>query len=86
MSNISIYLNKEQQRKLDVLTSKGLAENINKKAESVEIERSRSAVIATIIEREYNKRIEAEMIADAVLIDRDNLGWSEEERQCQAID
>ncbi|MEN9519868.1 MAG: hypothetical protein RLZZ381_2456 [Cyanobacteriota bacterium] len=83
MTNISIYLNEQQQKKLDALTKKGLAQEI---AENIPTERSRSALIGLMVEQEYLKLIEAEMIADAVIIDQENLGWSEAEESCQIID
>lgn len=85
MSNISIYLNKEQQNKLDILTKKGVARDLFKKAQTSK-ERSRSALVAILIEQEIEKLTEAEMIADAVKIDNHSLGWSEEEEQCQITD
>jgi hypothetical protein len=86
MSNISIYLNDSQQKKLDLLTSKGIAEDLKKELNFISTERSRSALIGLIIEREYAKLLEAEMVADAVTIDSEYLGWSELEEQCQTID
>ena len=84
MSNISIYLSQELQNKLDALAKEGLAD------EQIEIlpdntcERSRSALISTIIEREYQKKVKSQMIADAVIIDREELGWTDEEEECQS--
>ena len=86
MSNISIYLNREQQKQLDTLTKKGLAEELTDRLNKVQSERSRSALVAILIEKEYKKLLEAEMIADAVIIDRNNLGWNQEEERCQTID
>jgi hypothetical protein len=86
MGNISIYLNDSQQQKLDLLASKGIAEDVKKNLSSVSTERSRSALVGLIIEKEYAKLLEAEMIADALVIDREDLGWSEAEEQCQIID
>jgi hypothetical protein len=86
MGNISIYLNDSQQQKLDLLASKGIAEDVKKNLSSVSTERSRSALVGLIIEQEYAKLLEAEMIADALVIDREDLGWSEAEEQCQIID
>ena len=37
-------------------------------------------------QNKVQKLEEAEMIADAVEIDRENLGWNEEEEECQIID
>lgn len=81
MTNISIYLTEEQQKKLDILAKKGLAQDLPNKAK-----RNRSTLIGLLIEQELNRLEVAEMVADAVEIDRLNLGWSEEEEQCQIID
>ena len=86
MGNLSIYLNDEQQQKLDSLAKKGLAEDLQDAQASLRVKRNRSTLIATLVEREYKKLIEAEMIADAIAIDTENLGWSEEEELCQIID
>ena len=85
MPNISVYLTEEQQQKLDMLAKKGLAQDLlaNK---TTKIERSRSSLIALLVEQEANKLEEVEMIADAVEIDNRQLGWSEEEQECQIID
>ena len=85
MTNISIYLTQEQQDKLNILMKKGTAKDLSNKAKTT-IERSRSALIGILIEQEIEKLMEAEMIADAVEIDNQNLGWSEEEEKCQIID
>ncbi len=85
MTNISIYLTQEQQDKLNILMDKGIAKDLSNKAKTT-IERSRSALIGILIEQEIEKLMEAEMIADAVEIDNQNLGWSEEEEKCQIID
>ena len=85
MPNISIYLSEEQQQKLDLLTKKGLAQDLLANVVTT-TERSRSALIALLVEQEARKLEEAEMIADAVEIDRHQLGWSEEEQECQIID
>lgn len=85
MSNISIYLTEEQQQKLDILTKKGLAQDLFKSVET-RTERSRSAIIGVLIDQEIKKLEEAEMIADAVEIDNCQLGWSEEEEKCQITD
>lgn len=81
MANISIYLTEEQQKKLDILIQKGLAQDLPKGEK-----RNRSALIGLLIEQETNRLELAEMIDDAVKIDSLNLGWSEEEEQCQIID
>ena len=86
MGNLSIYLNDEQQQKLDSLAKKGLAEDLQDANSQISPKRNRSTLIATLVEREYKKLIEAEMIADAIAIDTDNLGWSDEEELCQIID
>ena len=86
MSNISIYLNSSLQKKLDVLTAKGMAQDFESQVERIPTERSRSALVARIIEQEYDKLIETEMIADAVAIDNDNLGWDSQEEECQITD
>lgn len=86
MGNLSIYLNDEQQQKLDSLAKKGLAEDLQDTEAQVPVKRNRSTLIATLVEREYKKLIEAEMIADAIAIDTENLGWSDEEELCQIID
>lgn len=85
MPNISVYLTKEQQQKLDMLAKKGLAQDLLVHT-AVKTERSRSSLIALLVEQEANKLEEAEMIADAVAIDNCQLGWSEEEQECQIID
>ena len=81
MANISIYLTEEQQRKLDTLVEKGLVEYL-----PTEAKRNRSTLIGLLIEQEINRLEIAEMVADAVAIDNLNLGWSEEEEQCQITD
>ena len=86
MANISIYLNHSQQEKLDILTKKGLVEEQENIADNISPERNRSALLGLMIEREYQKLIEAEMIADAIEIDRENLGWNEQEETYQIID
>ena len=86
MGNISIYLNDSQQQKLDLLARKGIVEDRKSNLGSISTERSRSALVALIIEKEYAKLLEAEMIADALVIDSEDLGWSEVEEQCQIID
>ncbi len=85
MPSISIYLTEEQQQKLDLLTKKGLAQDLLSKI-STKTERSPSELIALLVEQEINKLEEAEMIADAVEIDKLQLGWNEEEEECQIID
>ncbi|MEM8780048.1 MAG: hypothetical protein AAGF26_14475, partial [Cyanobacteria bacterium P01_G01_bin.49] len=83
--NISVYLTEEQQQKLDLLAQRGLAQDLLANT-AIKTERSRSSLIALLIEQETNKLEEAEMIADAVEIDNCQLGWSEEEQECQIID
>ncbi len=85
MPSISIYLTEEQQQKLDLLTKKGLAQDLLSKL-TTKTERSPSELIALLVEQEVNKLEEAEMIADAVEIDKHQLGWNEEEEECQIID
>ena len=85
MPNISVYLTEEQQRKLDMQAQKGLAQDLLANT-AMKTERSRSSLIALLIEQEANKLEEAEMIADAVAIDNSQLGWREEEQKCQIID
>lgn len=85
MPNISVYLTEEQQQKLDLLTKKGLAQDLKANA-TCKTERSRSSLIALLVEQEARKLEEAEMIADAMEIDNSQLGWSEEEQECQIID
>ena len=85
MPNISIYLTEEQQHKLDILTKKGLAQDLFTGIDTAP-ERSRSAIVAILIDEELKKLEAAEMIADAVEIDNEHLGWSEEEEQCQITD
>lgn len=77
MTNISIYLTEEQQKKLDFLVERKL---------STEAKRNRSTLIGLLIEREIDRLEIAEMVADAIEIERLNLSWSEEEAQCQIID
>lgn len=77
MANISIYLTEEQQKKLDILVERKL---------STEAKRNRSTMIGLLIEREIERLEIAEMVADAIEIDRLNLSWNEEEAQCQIID
>lgn len=84
MPNISVYLTQEQQQKLDLLIQKGLAQDSILDASRKK--RSRSSLIALLVEREARKLEEAEMIADAIEIDNFGLGWSEEEQKCQIID
>ncbi len=81
MTNISIYLTEEQQKKLDTLVKKGMAQNLPTGAK-----RNRSTIIGLLIEQEINRLEITEMVADAIEIDGLNLGWSEEEEQCQIID
>ncbi|BAZ47267.1 hypothetical protein NIES4102_43130 (plasmid) [Chondrocystis sp. NIES-4102] len=79
MSNISIYLSSEKEKALD-----DLIEYYSKR--SVLKSLNRSALIDHLIEQEA-QRIEIEqMVEDAVYIDENDLGWSEEELSCQAID
>lgn len=85
MPNISVYLTEEQKQKLDLLTKKGLVRDLTANATN-KTERSRSSLIALLVEQEARKLEEAEMIADAIEIDNCGLGWSEEERECQIID
>ena len=85
MPSISVYLTEEQQQKLDLLTKKGLAQDLLSSV-TTKTERSRSELIALLVEQEINKLEEAEMIADAVEIDKEQLGWNEEEEECQIID
>ena len=85
MPNISIYLTEEQQQKLDLLTKKGLAQDLLTNVVT-QTKRSRSSLIALLVEQEASKLEEAEMIADAMEIDNCQLGWSEEEQKCQIID
>ncbi|MEM7593635.1 MAG: hypothetical protein AAF383_19350 [Cyanobacteria bacterium P01_A01_bin.83] len=85
MPNISVYLTEEQQKKLDLLTKKGLAQDLSTNR-ARRPERNRSSLIALLVEQEANKLEEAEMIADAVEIDNSQLGWNEEEQECQIID
>ena len=85
MPNISVYLTEEQQQKLDLLTKKGLAQDLLSKV-TTKTERSPSELIALLVEQEVNKLEEAEMIADSMEIDKEQLGWNEEEEECQIID
>ena len=85
MPSISIYLTDEQQQKLDLLTKKGLAQDLLSKV-TTKTKRSPSELIALLVEQEINKLEEAEMITDAVEIDKLQLGWNEEEEECQIID
>ena len=77
MANISIYLTEEQQKKLDILVERKLCS---------EAERNRSTLIGLLIEQEINRLEIAEMVADAIEIERLNLSWDREEEQCQIID
>ena len=86
MGNLSIYLSDRQQQKLDFLSKKGIAEDLPNSKSKTSAKRNRSAIIATLVEREYKRLIEAEMVADAIAIDTENLGWSNEEELCQIID
>ena len=86
MGNLSIYLNDEQQQKLDSLAKKGLVGDLQNTKAQIPSKRNRSTLIATLVEQEYRKLIEAEMIADAIAIDHENLGWNDEEELCQIID
>lgn len=86
MGNLSIYLNDEQQQKLDSLAKKGLVENLQNSKSQTPIKLNRSTLIAALVEREYKKLMEAEMIADAITIDNESLGWNHEEELCQIID
>ena len=54
MPSISIYLTEEQQQKLDLLTKKGLAQDLLSKL-TTKIERSPSELIALLVEQEVNK-------------------------------
>ena len=74
MPNISIYLTQEQQKHLDMLIEKEYP-NTN-----------RSSLIGILIEREIKKLTEADMIADAIVIDDRDLGWNDVEEECQIID
>ena len=85
MPSISIYLTEEQRQKLDLLIKKGLAQDLLSKI-TTKAERSPSELIALLVEQEANKLEEVEMIADAVEIDKRQLGWNEEEEECQIID
>ena len=85
MPNISVYLTEEQQQKLDLLTKKGLVQDLLTHT-TTKIKYSRSSLIALLVEQEANKLEEAEMIADAIEIDNCQLGWNEEEQECQIID
>lgn len=85
MSNISIYLTAKDKEKLDLLVSKGLAEDLLNGVINAP-ERSRSAIVAMLIDREFKKLEEAEMIADAVEIDNSQLGWTSKEELCQISD
>ncbi|MEL6439890.1 MAG: hypothetical protein AAFQ80_11630 [Cyanobacteria bacterium J06621_8] len=85
MPNISVYLTEEQQQKLDMLAKNGLAQDLLAST-TMKKERSRSSLIALLVEQEANKLEEAEMIADAVEVDNYQLGWSEQEQECQIID
>ncbi len=85
MPNISIYLTEEQQQKLDLLTKKGLAQDLLTNVVT-QTKRSRSSLIALLVEQEASKLEEAEMIADAMEIDNCQLGWSVVEQNCQIID
>ena len=67
------------------MTKKGLAQDLLSNV-ATKTERSRSALIALLVEQEVNKLEEAEMIADAVEIDEQQLGWNEQEQECQIID
>ena len=88
MPNISIYLNDEQKKKLDILQEKGVdcSEPENLSTSEIVPKRTRSVMIGMWIDRAYQKLEEADMIADAVAIDNENLGWNEEEELCQALD
>lgn len=81
MGNLSIYLNDEQQQKLDSLAKKGLVEDLPNSKGQAPIKRNRSTLIAALVEREYKKLIEAEMIADAIAINTENLGWNHQEER-----
>ena len=85
MPSISVYLTEEQQKKLDLLSKKGLAQDVLSNV-VVKTERSRSELIALLVEQELHRLEEAEMIADAIEIDNSQLGWNEEEEECQIID
>ena len=85
MPSISVYLTEEQQKKLDLLSKKGLAQDILSNV-VVKTERSPSELIALLVEQEIHRLEEAEMIADAIEIDNSQLGWNEEEEECQIID
>jgi hypothetical protein len=85
MPNISVYLTEEQQQKLDLLTKKGLTEDLMANVPQPK-ERSRSSLIAILIEQEISKLEEREMIADAIEIDNYQLSWNELEQECQIID
>lgn len=69
MGNLSIYLNEEQQKKLDSLMEKGLSEDLGNLSTQAQVKRNRSTIIATLIEQAHRRLIEAEMIADAIAID-----------------
>ncbi|MEM8829562.1 MAG: hypothetical protein AAGE96_09435 [Cyanobacteria bacterium P01_G01_bin.19] len=68
-----------------MLTRNGLAQDLLANT-AIKTERSRSSLIALLVEQEASKLEEAKMIADAVEIDNCQLGWSEEEQGCQIID
>lgn len=79
MSNISIYLSPEKERRIEDLIKYHASHNTLKSS-------NRSALFDYLIEQEI-LRIEIEqMVEDAVYIDRQDLGWSKEEESCQAID
>lgn len=77
MTNISIYLTEEQPKKLDFLVKRKL---------STEEKSNRSTLVGLLIEREIERLEVAEMVADAIEIERLNLSWSEEEAQYQIMD
>lgn len=64
MTNISIYLTEEQQKKLDFLVKRKL---------STEEKSNRSTLIGLLIEREIERLEIAEMVADAIETERLNL-------------
>ena len=70
MPNISIYLTDEQMKLLN-----RIAENNNK-----------SALIASLIEQECQRKEKEAMVKAAQEIDMLGLGWTEEEEECAIID
>ena len=74
MGKISIYLDERRIKQIDSLINANSSLN------------NRSALISYLIEQEVIRQEKLKMVEAAELIDKLDLGWSEQEEECAIID